>query len=169
MQAFRGTGARAQAVAAKLLAGQPVHVAVVGGSVTWGQGAIHGGNFGVRFFNWVNATWPSPHHRFTNAAKPAVTSSLYAICGGSMVPKVGGLGLCHSHPPHPPCPHTRWATPHPTPPHPTPPHLQDADIIVLEFAFNDNYPGISLLSPPRASYEQVGVGVRREAQTWPLS
>lgn len=93
MQAFRGTGARAQAVAAKLLAGQPVHVAVVGGSVTWGQGAIHGGNFGVRFFNWVNATWPSPHHRFTNAAKPAVTSSLYAICGGSMVPKVGGVSL----------------------------------------------------------------------------
>ncbi len=88
-QAFRGSGARAQAVAAKLLAGQPVHVAVVGGSVTWGQGAIYGGNFGVRFFNWINATWPSPHHRFTNAAKPAVTSSLYAICGGSMVPQVG--------------------------------------------------------------------------------
>lgn len=33
--------------------------------------------------------------------------------------------------------------------------FQDADIIVLEFAFNDNYPGISLLSPPRGAYEQV--------------
>ena len=33
--------------------------------------------------------------------------------------------------------------------------MQDADIVVLEFAFNDNYPGISLLAPPRAAYEQV--------------
>ena len=33
--------------------------------------------------------------------------------------------------------------------------LQDADIIILEFAFNDNYAGVSLQSPERAAYERV--------------
>ena len=33
--------------------------------------------------------------------------------------------------------------------------VQDADIIILEFAFNDNFAGITLQSPERAAYERV--------------
>ena len=73
----------------KLNSGQPIHVALVGGSVTWGQGAVHCGNFGRRFFTWLNATWPGAPHRLTNAAKPSITSSLYALCGNDMIPQVG--------------------------------------------------------------------------------
>jgi hypothetical protein len=132
-----------------------VHVALVGGSVTWGQGAVHGGSFGRRFFTWLNATWPGTPHRLTNAAKPSITSSLYALCGNDMIPQVGAalagppathaqLQLC---PPHSPCMLTThaycWLWP------------QDADIIILEFAFNDNYAGVNLQSPERAAYERV--------------
>lgn len=75
--------------AAKLLAGQGLHVAVAGGSVTWGQGATNGTAYGKRFFDWVVATWPGRPHRFTNVAKPAITSALFALCGRSMIPQVG--------------------------------------------------------------------------------
>ena len=78
----------------KLNSGQPVHVALVGGSVTWGQGAVHGGSFGRRFFTWLNATWPGAPHRLTNAANPSITSSLYALCGNDMIPQVGGRQGC---------------------------------------------------------------------------
>ena len=68
-----------------------MHVAVVGGSVSWGQGRVTpGGDYGARFVSWLNATWPSPHHRFTNAAKPAVTSALYALCAHTLIPQVPG-------------------------------------------------------------------------------
>ncbi len=94
--AFRGTGARARAVAARLLAGKPVHVAVAGGSVAWGQGAPGGAHFGRRFFDWVNTTWPAPAsapHRFTNAAKPGITSALFALCGDDLIPRVRRVAL----------------------------------------------------------------------------
>jgi hypothetical protein len=95
-QAYRGSAARLHKVAAKLVAGKAVHVAIVGGSTAWGQGALLGGNFGRRFFDWMNATFPvaAPHlaqHRFTNAAKPAISSSLYALCGNDMVPRDADL------------------------------------------------------------------------------
>lgn len=94
--AFRGTGARARAVVARLLAGEPVHVAVAGGSVAWGQGAPGGAHFGRRFFDWVNATWPAPAsapHRFTNAAKPGITSALFALCGDDLIPQASPKGF----------------------------------------------------------------------------
>ncbi|KAL4443895.1 hypothetical protein ABPG75_011632 [Micractinium tetrahymenae] len=119
--AFHGSGARARAAAARLLAGQPLHVAVAGGSVAWGQGAPGGAHFGRRFFDWVNATWPAPAsapHRFTNAAKPGITSALFALCGDGLIP-------------------------------------QDADIVVLEFAFNDYYAGLNITGPERAAYERL--------------
>lgn len=93
--AFQGTGARVRTVAGRLLAGQPLHVAVAGGSVAWGQGAPGGGHFGRRFFDWVNASWPAPTsspHRFTNAAKPGITSALFALCGDDLIPQARPKG-----------------------------------------------------------------------------
>lgn len=118
--AYRGGGARLRRAAARLAAGEPLHVAVVGGSTAWGQGALLGGSLGVRFFAWLNETYPAGGpvpHRFTNAAKPAISSALYALCGGDLVPH--------------------------------------ADIIILEFAFNDYFKGVTLESPPRAAFERV--------------
>jgi hypothetical protein len=39
-------------------AGQPVSVAVIGGSISVGHGAVTGRPWVVRFYEWVNATFP---------------------------------------------------------------------------------------------------------------
>lgn len=58
-EAYYGTGARMRRVAAKLLAGQPVQVFTLGGSVTRGLGATRPDhNYANRFFQLINATFP---------------------------------------------------------------------------------------------------------------
>lgn len=118
-----------------------MHVVVVGGSVTAGQCA-QGSDYGLRFFRWINETWPHQQHKFTNAAKSATTSALYALCAHEFIPKVSAL-----------C----WMTN--LPPYRTL-RLQDADIVVLEFALNDNLGGRKeAMGPERMAYEQVSTSV----------
>lgn len=94
LQAYRGSGMRLRAVAARLLAGAPLHVAVVGGSISYGKFAPPGTDYGARLFAWLNTTLPAPPphvHRFTNAAKPAHTSATFALCP-DLIPQVGQRG-----------------------------------------------------------------------------
>jgi hypothetical protein len=56
---YYGSGRRLQAVAAKLLAGQPIKVFTLGGSVTKGQGASTApAAYPSRLFELINATFP---------------------------------------------------------------------------------------------------------------
>lgn len=75
-----GSGQRMERLGQKLLAGQPVTVTFLGGSITWGRGGNEGGSFVRRFSEWLNATWPHPGHRIVNQGLPAVTSALFAAC-----------------------------------------------------------------------------------------
>ncbi|PSC68178.1 Acyl-coenzyme A thioesterase THEM4 isoform A [Micractinium conductrix] len=85
-----GSGQRMERLGAKLLAGQPVTVTFLGGSITWGRGGNEGGSFVVRFTEWLNSTWPHPGHRIINHGLPAVTSALFAACYDN-VPKDSDL------------------------------------------------------------------------------
>lgn len=59
---FYGSGARIEAMAAKLLAGQPIKAFTLGGSVTRGAGASsEAATYPARFFQFLNATFP---HRY---------------------------------------------------------------------------------------------------------
>lgn len=56
---YHGTGGRLQAVAAKLLAGQPIKAYTLGGSVTKGQGtSTDGAAYPNRFFEFIQAAFP---------------------------------------------------------------------------------------------------------------
>ena len=57
--AFYGTGRRLQRMARKLLDGQPVKVAMLGGSITKGSGASGPeASYPSRFFEALNASFP---------------------------------------------------------------------------------------------------------------
>ncbi|EFN59953.1 expressed protein [Chlorella variabilis] len=75
-----GSGQRMERLGHKLLQGQPITVAFLGGSITWGRGGYEGGSFTNRFTEWLNATFPHPDHRVVNLGLPAVTSALFAAC-----------------------------------------------------------------------------------------
>ncbi|KAI7842833.1 hypothetical protein COHA_003579 [Chlorella ohadii] len=75
-----GSGQRFERLGRKLLDGQPITVAFLGGSITWGRGGYEGGSFTNRFTAWLNATFPHPGHRIINHGLPAVTSALFAAC-----------------------------------------------------------------------------------------
>lgn len=56
---YYGSGLRMQRVAAKLLAGQPLKVYMLGGSITGGGGASAPQlAFAARFFHFINASFP---------------------------------------------------------------------------------------------------------------
>ncbi|KAL4427825.1 hypothetical protein ABPG75_001914 [Micractinium tetrahymenae] len=86
--AYYGSGARLQALAAKLLAGQPIKVYALGGSVTGGGGSSYppATAYVSRFFRWINATFPHRDHVFVNRAIPASTAFLFATCLSHHVP-----------------------------------------------------------------------------------
>ena len=59
--AHYGSGERLARVAGKLLAGRPIKVVTLGGSVTRGLGAsVPEHNYANRFFQLINATFPHP-------------------------------------------------------------------------------------------------------------
>ncbi|KAL4442042.1 hypothetical protein ABPG77_011303 [Micractinium sp. CCAP 211/92] len=86
--AYYGSGARLQALAGKLLAGQPVKVYALGGSVTGGGGSSHAPAraYVSRFFKWINTTFPHREHVLVNRAIPASTAFLFATCLSHHVP-----------------------------------------------------------------------------------
>lgn len=58
--AYYGSGARLEAVAAKLMAGRPIKIFTLGGSVTKGQGASSPeAAYPSRLFEFINANFPN--------------------------------------------------------------------------------------------------------------
>lgn len=77
-----GDRARARRAFAKLLAGEPITAVLLGGSVTFGQGARHLGvsDYASRVLAWINATFPHPGHRLAKAGVGGAISSYFALC-----------------------------------------------------------------------------------------
>lgn len=71
-------------------------VGSVGGSVTAGQGAVHGGTFMAALHDWVRKVSPSAEHDLRNGAFGGSTSGLFAVCTNTAVQQVraGGWGAC---------------------------------------------------------------------------
>lgn len=67
--------------------GQPVTVALLGGSWTSGSGVENTSNtWAAQFFAWVNATFPNPDHMFINNSTRGATSGFVAPCLNTYVP-----------------------------------------------------------------------------------
>ncbi|EFN53595.1 expressed protein [Chlorella variabilis] len=84
-----GAPARPRRALAKLLNGEPISVAAVGGSITWGEGAENVGqtDYAARVFAWIRETFPKANHTLVNAAIPGVPSSYFALCNRWHVPE----------------------------------------------------------------------------------
>ncbi|DBA66272.1 TPA: hypothetical protein ACH3X2_002527 [Trebouxia sp. C0005] len=71
----------------KLEAGQPINIVVIGGSITCGGNTNTPQQIWVNLvFDWLNATWPHPGHKFRNSCKPATPSMLFSFCLHNSVP-----------------------------------------------------------------------------------
>ncbi|KAL4421876.1 hypothetical protein ABPG77_003678 [Micractinium sp. CCAP 211/92] len=77
-----GDPSRLRRMAAKLLAGQPVNIVFLGGSLTVGLGADHIGqsNFAARFLTWIGQTFPGAQHRLVNSGFGGTGTSYFAMC-----------------------------------------------------------------------------------------
>ncbi|KAL4444162.1 hypothetical protein ABPG75_011899 [Micractinium tetrahymenae] len=77
-----GDASRLRRVAAKLLAGKPVSVAFLGGSLTVGFAADRIGqtNFAARFLTWIKETFPGAEHRLVNGGLGGTGTSYYTMC-----------------------------------------------------------------------------------------
>ncbi len=75
--AFYGTGRRLQRMARKLLDGQPVKIATLGGSITKGSGATGPeASYPARFFEALNASFPHRCGRWLAARQLGAVSVL---------------------------------------------------------------------------------------------
>ncbi|KAL4853770.1 Cell cycle and apoptosis regulator protein 2 [Chlorella vulgaris] len=83
-----GATSRSRRAVAKLLAGEPISVAFIGGSSTWGQGAWNVGmpDFPSIVFKWLRETFPGANHTLVNGAVPGTPSSYFALCSRWHVP-----------------------------------------------------------------------------------
>lgn len=84
------------------LAGEPVHVAAMGASVTRGSGSCdvqaadtRWPGYVTQFEMWLNSTFPGARVRVSNTAVPGAGVEMLAACLNSMVPQVG-LGGQHA-------------------------------------------------------------------------
>ncbi|KAI0705419.1 hypothetical protein C8Q76DRAFT_630930 [Earliella scabrosa] len=90
-----GSGARIQRVISKALAGLPVTISVIGGSVS----ACHGSGddplsptcWPARFFNWWNGVFPHPATELTNGAMRRTSSSYFSFCNAHHIPDITDL------------------------------------------------------------------------------
>ncbi|EIW53319.1 uncharacterized protein TRAVEDRAFT_31521 [Trametes versicolor FP-101664 SS1] len=90
-----GSGARIQRVINKALAGLPVTISIVGGSVS----ACHGAGddplapscYPARFFNWWNNVFPHPASELTNGAMRRTSSSYFSFCNAHHIPDITDL------------------------------------------------------------------------------
>ncbi|PSC68081.1 hypothetical protein C2E20_8267 [Micractinium conductrix] len=86
--AYFGSGARLHRLARKLLAGKPIKVFTLGGSVTGGGGASHppDNSYVQRFFKFIQKSFPHSGHVLQNKAISASTAFLYSHCLQHHVP-----------------------------------------------------------------------------------
>ncbi|EFN56843.1 hypothetical protein CHLNCDRAFT_144427 [Chlorella variabilis] len=84
----------------KLLSGQAVTVVSIGGSVSWGHGASVRGqtDLPALVFQWMNATFPHPQHKFLNQAISATPSNYFTLCLQWHVPPDADLVLMEFNP-----------------------------------------------------------------------
>lgn len=88
-----GDARRMRRVVGKLLRGEAVTVAVVGGSISWGQGAHQVGidDYASRIFTWITGTFPHANHTLINGAVPGTPSSYMALCYKWHIPETADL------------------------------------------------------------------------------
>ncbi|KAI3428300.1 hypothetical protein D9Q98_006679 [Chlorella vulgaris] len=87
-ETYFGSGRRLNKVAKKLLAGKPIKVFALGGSITGGGGAtIPKLGYVERFFSFIQAAFPHEEHVMVNKAIAASTAFLYATCLQHHVPQ----------------------------------------------------------------------------------
>ncbi|KAL4437433.1 hypothetical protein ABPG75_004572 [Micractinium tetrahymenae] len=86
--AYYGSGRRLQAVAAKLLAGKPIKVVTLGGSVTQGSGASDAAStsYAARLFQFINAAFPHRDHTLLNRGRGGGSSADLAACLEHILP-----------------------------------------------------------------------------------
>ncbi|KAI7842797.1 hypothetical protein COHA_003543 [Chlorella ohadii] len=89
---YSGSGAALRRLAAKLLAGQPVSLVAIGGSVTsMGGREPDGESYIARVFQYINTTFPHRQHRMYNEGVPATSSETFEPCVESIVPQDADL------------------------------------------------------------------------------
>jgi len=84
---YKGSGYKLKRVIADLLRGEPVHVGVIGGSVSWGHGASRRGHtdwFSL-FVTWLRTTFPNAKVVGRNGCIPATKSQLALYCTEQIV------------------------------------------------------------------------------------
>ncbi|KAL0059458.1 hypothetical protein AAF712_013802 [Marasmius tenuissimus] len=90
-----GSGSRVRRVISKALAGQPVTISVLGGSVSACHGAgddpISPKCYPSRFFQWWNTVFPHPASELTNGAMRRTTSEYFGYCSTHHIPDVADL------------------------------------------------------------------------------
>ncbi|KAG6914075.1 hypothetical protein DXG01_002551 [Tephrocybe rancida] len=92
---YLGSGERIQRVLNRALAGQPVTISILGGSVS----ACHGAGddpvsphcYPARFFQWWNTVFPHPATELTNGAMRRTNSGYFGYCSAHHVPDVTDL------------------------------------------------------------------------------
>ncbi|KAH8827127.1 Cap64 protein [Flagelloscypha sp. PMI_526] len=90
-----GSGARIQRVLHRALAGQPVTISVLGGSVSACHGSgddpISSSCYPSKFFQWWNTVFPNPASELTNGAMRRADSAYFAYCSAHHIPDVTDL------------------------------------------------------------------------------
>ncbi|KAJ2924217.1 hypothetical protein H1R20_g12871, partial [Candolleomyces eurysporus] len=90
-----GTGARVQRVLNKALAGQPVTISVIGGSISACHGAgddpISPHCYPSKFFQWWNTVFPHPATELTNGAMRRTDSGYFGFCNAHHLPDITDL------------------------------------------------------------------------------
>ncbi|THH17543.1 hypothetical protein EUX98_g9109, partial [Antrodiella citrinella] len=90
-----GSGARVHRVVSRALAGHPVTISIVGGSVSACHGAgddpLSPSCYPSLFFNWWNEVFPHPASELTNGAMRRTNSAYFSFCNSHHVPDVVDL------------------------------------------------------------------------------
>lgn len=99
---FSGSNFRLERFINKLRSGQPVIVAAVGGSVSFGHGLFAQGyksenkgpgNMHWRIFDWITSQYPNEEHQFVNGAIAGASSDLLSYCFVEQIPENPDLVL----------------------------------------------------------------------------
>ncbi|KAI3430755.1 hypothetical protein D9Q98_009167 [Chlorella vulgaris] len=90
---YYGSGARLERVVAKLMVGEPIVAATVGGSVTVGSGSsnLTENGYAPRFFHFLNATFPHRDHVLVNKAIGGTNAGTFGTCLERLVPQDADL------------------------------------------------------------------------------
>ncbi|TFK32723.1 hypothetical protein BDQ12DRAFT_616564 [Crucibulum laeve] len=90
-----GSGVRIQRLINRALAGKPVTISILGGSVSACHGAgddpISPSCYPSKFFRWWNSVFPHPATELTNGAMRRASSDYYGFCNGHHIPDVTDL------------------------------------------------------------------------------